>query len=348
MKPTTPLPLLASMLMAWSTSAPGQSTSTLQAFGATAGLGPEQVAVVVNEEDPASVALAEHYRLVRKIPAGNLVRVRIPGSPRRLTAAQFADLRRQLDAQLAADIQVLALAWTAPYAVDCQSITAALALGFEPGLCERTCAPSRASPYFDSNSQRPYTDLGIRLAMLLPSEPAGLGEQLIERGWHADRSRPAADAYFLITSDTARNSRVRFFPPSSHLAGSELNIHTIRAEQIEYRHDIMVYETGAVRVDKLETLSFLPGALADHLTSAGGDLLGDGQMSALRWLEAGATATYGTVSEPCNYWQKFPNPQILLKHYLRGETAVEAYWKSVAWPAQGVFVGEPLAAPYRR
>jgi uncharacterized protein (TIGR03790 family) len=92
----------------------------------------------------------------------------------------------------------------------------------------------------------------------------------------------------------------------------------------------------------------LPGALADHLTSFGGDLTGKGQMSALRWLDAGATASYGTVSEPCNYWQKFPNPTVLLKWYVNGATAIEAYWKSVAWPAQGVFVGEPLAAPYGR
>jgi uncharacterized protein (TIGR03790 family) len=69
-------------------------------------------------------------------------------------------------------------------------------------------------------------------------------------------------------------------------------------------------------------------------------------MSALRWLDAGATASYGTVSEPCNYWQKFPNPAVLLKWYVSGSTAVEAYWKSVAWPSQGLFVGEPLAAPY--
>ena len=89
-------------------------------------------------------------------------------------------------------------------------------------------------------------------------------------------------------------------------------------------------------------------ALADHLTSAGGDLLGKGQMSSLRWLEAGAIASYGTVSEPCNHWQKFPNPAVLLKHYLLGASAIEAYWKSVAWPVQGVFIGEPLASPYRR
>ncbi|MCP2937667.1 hypothetical protein NK983_33720, partial [Salmonella enterica subsp. enterica serovar Typhimurium] len=29
-----------------------------------------------------------------------------------------------------------------------------------------------------------------------------------------------------------------------------------------------------------------------------------------------------------------------------GETLIEAYWKSVAWPGEGVFVGEPLARPF--
>lgn len=94
---------------------------------------------------------------------------------------------------------------------------------------------------------------------------------------------------------------------------------------------------------------WLPGALADHLTSAGGQLLGGhAQMSVLDWLESGATASYGTVSEPCNHLQKFPHPQVLLLHYLQGASALEAYWRSVAWPAQGVFVGAPLAAPFAR
>jgi len=109
----------------------------------------------------------------------------------------------------------------------------------------------------------------------------------------------------------------------------------------------MVYQTGQLQVPYLESLTFMPGALADHLTSSGGDLLGTAQMSSLRWLEAGATASYGTVSEPCNYWQKFPHPAILLNTYLSGASAIESYWKSVAWPAQGLIIGEPLAAPYR-
>jgi uncharacterized protein (TIGR03790 family) len=69
-------------------------------------------------------------------------------------------------------------------------------------------------------------------------------------------------------------------------------------------------------------------------------------MSALEWLRQGATASYGTVSEPCNLPGKFPNPAVFLDHYRRGGTLLEAYWKSVAMPGQGLFIGEPLARPY--
>jgi uncharacterized protein (TIGR03790 family) len=110
----------------------------------------------------------------------------------------------------------------------------------------------------------------------------------------------------------------------------------------------LFYFIGKDRVEGLETLGFLPGAIADHLTSAGGEMPDSGQMSALRWLEAGATGSYGTVAEPCNLPQKFPNPAVVIGRYLRGETLIEAYWKSVLMPGQGIFIGEPLAAPFRR
>jgi len=38
---------------------------------------------------------------------------------------------------------------------------------------------------------------------------------------------------------------------------------------------------------------------------------------------------------------------VLVDQYWRGATAIEAYWKAVQWPGQGLFVGEPLAQPFR-
>jgi len=56
------------------------------------------------------------------------------------------------------------------------------------------------------------------------------------------------------------------------------------------------------------------------------------------------TKTSGSVLSA--FVEKFPRPDIVINRYLNGETLIEAYWKSVAWPGQGVFIGEPLARPF--
>lgn len=309
-----------------------------------------QLALVVNDDDADSVAVAAQYRAQRAIPDDNVVHVRIPGRPRQLDAAQFAQLKQQIDSRLGPQIQAVLMVWTAPYAVECQGITAAYTLGFDPKLCSKPCGPAQPSPLFNSPSRLPFADHHVRLSMLLPAADRALATALMTRGMDANATPgkpPRAGAYYVLTPDPARNSRAAFFPHPGVVKGKNLTLYTQRGTALENARDVMLYELGAANVDRLDTVQFLPGALADHLTSFGGDLLGTRQMSSLRWLEAGATASYGTVSEPCNYWQKFPHPAVLLSHYLRGASAIEAYWKSVAWPAQGVFIGEPLAAPYQ-
>ena len=331
------------------TDSAAQSSNTLRAFGgASYGMTARQIAVVINENDPASVEVGAYYAQARNVPAQNIIKLRLPSGERRLSPEQFEAFRAALDAQLGAGIQALVLVWTTPYAVDCNSITGALALGFDAALCSHSCAPSKLNPYFDSGSLRPYADYAMRLVMLLPVDSVASAKALIDRGVLSDRRMPRATAYLITTSDSARNSRAAFFPKDARLTRPPLTLRNLNSEALDGASDVMFYLTGRVSVDKLDTLRFLPGALADHLTSAGGDLLGTDQMSSLRWLDAGATASFGTVSEPCNHWQKFPHPAVLIKHYALGASAIEAYWKSVAWPTQGLFIGEPLAAPYRR
>ena len=313
-----------------------------------AGLKPSQLAIVINDDDPNSVAVGKYYRKVRNIPKANVVHVNIPNRPRRLDAARFAELKKEIDSQLGEGIEAVLMIWTAPYAVECNSITSAYTMGFDPGQCTRTCDAGRPSKYFNSAATQPYTNVDMRLSMLLPTESIEQAKAVIDRGVAAGFRIVPATAYYMVTSETARNARVQFYPPPARLASKKIATRVVKADVLENVDDIIIYQTGMAHVTRLDTLGFRPGALADHLTSLGGDLLGQSQMSSLRWLEAGATASYGTVSEPCNHWQKFPHPGILLKHYVGGASAIEAYWKSVAWPAQGLFIGEPLATPYRR
>ena len=195
-------------------------------------------------------------------------------------------------------------------------------------------------------SQAPFRDLGLRPAMLLAGSSVEEAKAMIDRGVAADGTFPAGSAYLLSTSDRARNKRAAQYGLALRQE-TPVHVRLIEADELRDRTDVLFYFTGAAKVAGLETLRFLPGAIADHLTSAGGMLTGVGQMSILHWLEAGATASYGTVVEPCNFPAKFPLPTMIIRRYTAGETLLEAYWKSVAWPGQGVFVGEPLAAPFR-
>ena len=316
-------------------------------FAADSVIEPKNVAVIVNTANANSLEIGQYYLKLRNIPQRNLIKVSIPNNPRSLTAAQFDQLRQQIVEKLNPDIEVILLVWTAPYAVECNSITSALTLGYDASQCLNTCSAGKPSAYYDSAAIRPSM-IGLRLSMLMPTESIKEAKTLINRGVLSGFQHNEATAYFLITSDLQRNTRSSLFPKTIYIPEKRLQINTLLADSIQQKKDIMFYQTGLISVPNLDTLTFLPGALADHLTSTGGDLLDNAQMSNLKWLEAGATASYGSVSEPCNYWQKFSNSSVLLAHYLSGETAVEAYWKSVAWPSQGVFIGEPLAAPYCR
>jgi uncharacterized protein (TIGR03790 family) len=195
----------------------------------------------------------------------------------------------------------------------------------------------------------------MRLSMLLASRSVDEAKAMIDRGVAADGSlaQPGSepvDAVFASLGDAARNVRAALYPVERELERPPVRIRradSVPAAAAARRAVLMT--VGTTRIDGLTDAGWVPGALADHLTSFGGDLQGaHGQSTVLDWLAGGVTASHGTVSEPCNHLHKFPQPQWLLGHYLQGSTAIEAYWKSVLWPQQSLFVGEPLTAPFSR
>lgn len=316
-------------------------------------LSARELGLVINSADPYSVQVGEYYARVRGLAPAQVLRVVLPVR-RDLGAAELRLLADQIAAHFGDDIQALALAWNQPYSVGCQSITAALTLGLDPGICQKLCGPTPTSRYFNAATARPWSDLRLRPSMLLAAGDVAGARALIDRGVAADhslgwRGAPPVQARFVVTGDAARSVRARLFPPPGPLRGVGVDVAVDRGDRPAESDRLLIYQTGTPHLSGLARLHFVPGALADHLTSYGGQLDGrSGQTSVLAWIGAGATASYGTVSEPCNHPQKFPHPQLLLLHYLQGSTAIEAYWKSVAWPAQGLFVGEPLAAPFAR
>jgi uncharacterized protein (TIGR03790 family) len=310
------------------------------------GLTAKQLAVVVNDEDPLSIRIANYYQGKRQIPQENIIHIRFDANSNALSQKEFAALKQQVDAQTSKQVQAFVLTWLKPFRVDCMSITTAFAAGFDQAFCATVCEESRKSPYFASDSQQPFTDYHWRPTMTLAGRSFEDVKRLIDRGVAADFTRPQGSAYLLKTTDQARSTRAVFFPEVAKAFTGLWPVNYLEQNTIEKKTDVMFYFTGLMHVPDIDKNTYLPGAIADHLTSAGGVLTGSDQMNILDWIKAGATASYGAVVEPCNYPAKFSHPGVLLHYYIRGNTLIEAYWKSVWEPGQGIFVGEPLARPF--
>ncbi len=307
----------------------------------------ERLAVIYNKDNAASVRIARTYAELRHVPAENLLGLSIPDK-NVISREELRRLRETVVQQLSANVQSLLLVWSKPYAVECMSITTAFAAGYAPAFCEPGCSRTALNPLFDSQGWLPADTAGWLPAMLLPSADETLARAVIDRGVRADGSHPAGIAYLVHTEDAARNVRAAGYADTQLVVAGRIDVRELSTPIDQAIPGALAYFTGVVRVTELQHIIFLPGAAADHLTSTGGVLEGGDQMSALEWLRQGATASYGSVSEPCNYVGKFPDPAVFLDHYLRGEAVLPSYWKSVAMPGQGLFIGEPLARPFAR
>jgi len=307
----------------------------------------QTLAVLVNKNDLESLEIAKYYQRARLIPESNVIYLSFDNAKDSITEAEFEKLELQLKNKVSSNIQAYALAWRKPWRVGCMSITSAFSLGFSEEYCADACNMTKQVRYFNSISALPYADYGIRPSMLLSANSIDAVKRMIDRGVTSDYTKPDASAYLVSTGDKHRNVRALSFPRIKEVFGKLLNVETVKADAIKNKKNVMFYFTGLDKVNFIQTNYYVAGAIADHLTSTGGELFNGSQMSVLDWIDAGVTGTYGTVVEPCNYIQKFPNPDIAMKMYLSGSSLIEAYWKSVQMPGQGLFVGEPLASPYK-
>ncbi len=313
---------------------------------ALARVSPQQVAIVVNTQDANSLLIADYYQQKRGIPEQNIIKVSFPAGKNSIGKETFNAVYQQVKKLTPDTVQFYALAWSKPFKVACMSITSAFAFGFDQAYCAKGCKATRASEFYNSDSSLPGDELDIRPTMMLAGSSLQQVFDLIDRGVEADYSKPRATAYLMNTTDKNRNVRSRRYGVIQELLSDSINIERIDGDVLKGKQDVMFYFTGLTKVQAIDSNRFMPGAISDHLTSSGGNLFGYKQMSILKWLDAGATASYGTVVEPCAFTQKFPSPGIVIERYTSGESLIEAYWKSVAWPGQGVFVGELMAAPY--
>lgn len=335
-----------------------------------AGGGGLNVIVVVNQNSTNSVQLGNDYCERRGVPPQNLLRMMgwtggsINWSPANFQTYLLNPLLAMIASRgLTNQAQFVLLSMDIPYRVTDgtgqNSTTSALFYGFKTNTAPVAGIASCSLPDNSSNSYA-YSELPFGqampntaatssfLAVMLTDTGLAGAENILCRSVAADDSYPTQNVYLAKTTDSARNVRYVEFDNAvfeNQVAGNYAVQRTnTNATAFTNLFGLM---TGLANFS-LKTNAFVSGALCDSLTSYGGDILeNSGQTPSLAFLEAGASGSYGTVVEPCNYTQKFPDP-VDYFYQTRGFSLAEAYYQSVLNPFEGLFVGEPLAAPFAR
>ena len=146
------------------------------------GLVPNDLAVIINDDDPQSQQIGSYYQNARGIPAANIIHLKFKPGHSSLTKDEFLQLKSIIDRVTPDHVQAYAVAWTNPYRVGCMSLTSALAFGYDESYCSQKCGPTAASSYFNSPSVNPTVDHKLRPAMMLAGTNFEMVKSLIDRG----------------------------------------------------------------------------------------------------------------------------------------------------------------------
>jgi uncharacterized protein (TIGR03790 family) len=335
------------------------------------------VVVVVNQNSANSVELGNYYCEQRGVPSQNLLRINWAGGMVDWTRSQFeATLRAPLNTMLAVrqltnQIDYVLLSMDIPYRVTentgvpqtsgVNSTTAALFYGFKldgdcsqcpVGLLSCSLAPVSANLYAGTEAiyrQTPPISATSNnwMVMMLTSSNLPLAKAVVDRGVASDRSFPTQSVYLAKSYDLARN--IRYLTADDAIFDARVRgNYSIRATNLSSSSGLtglLGFQNG-VQAHSVTPDTFVPGALVDNLTSYGGAIFENSDHTdALDYLIAGATASHGTVVEPCAYFAKFASPRNYF-YQARGFSAAECYYQSLTNPYQGILVGEPLASPF--
>ena len=106
------------------------------------GLVSDDLAVIVNDDDPLSQQIGSYYQKARGIPAANMIHLNFKPGHSSLTKEEFLQLKSVIDQVTPDHVQAYAIAWTSPYRVGCMSLTSALAFGYNEKYCSQKCGHS--------------------------------------------------------------------------------------------------------------------------------------------------------------------------------------------------------------
>jgi len=316
--------------------------------------------VIVNQTSSNSCELGNYYCQQRGVPPQNLLYINWAGGNTLWTSNDFQTnlvaplLNLLASQQLTSQIDYVVLSMDIPFQTSVGSTPngTTSVLFYGPRLGDGTDPFGITNSYAASEGVfRQATPVGAPgysfLATMITGDSLAQAEQLVDQGVASDGTFPQQPVILAKSSDTYRNIRYAYFDNAIfnvNILGVSSILRT-NTDLVSWPNDCLGYETGLAQFSVAQDL-FAPGAIADSMTSFGGILFGgNDQTNLLAFINGGATGSYGTVAEPDNDTQKFPNPQVYF-YQARSFSLAESYYQSLNVPYLGLMVAEPLAAPF--
>jgi uncharacterized protein (TIGR03790 family) len=316
--------------------------------------------VVVNQTSSNSCELGNYYCQQRQVPPQNVLPINWSGGNVQWTTSDFTNslvnpLLSMLSSRgLTNQIDYVVLSMDIPFQTSLgstlNSTTAALFYGPRLGNGSDPLGITNSYAASEAVFRRapPVGTPGYSfLATMITGASLTQAEQLVDHGVASDGTFPQPPVVLAKSSDAYRNIRYAYFDNAIfnvNILGVSSILRT-NSDLVAWPNGCLGYQTGLAQFSVPQGM-FVPGAVADSLTSFGGIIFGsNSQTNLLAFINGGATGSYGTVAEPANDTQKFPNPQVYF-YQARGFSLAESYYQSVNVPYLGLMVAEPLAAPF--
>ena len=318
--------------------------------------------VVINQTSSNSCELGNYYCQQRQVPPQNVLSIHWPGGNTLWTSNDFQTnlvvplLNLLATRQLTNQIDYVVLSMDIPlqtsYGPTLNGTTAALFYGLRLGTGSDpfgvTNSYAASEAVFRQAPPVGATDYSF-LATMITGDSLIQAKQLVDHGVASDGTFPQQPVVLAKSSDNVRNVRHPYFDNAIfnvNILGVSSILRT-NSNLVTWPNGCLGYQTGLAQFSVPQGM-FVPGAIADSMTSFGGVIFGsNSQTNLLAFINGGATGSYGTVAEPANDTQKFPNPQVYF-YQARGFSLAESYYQSVNVPYLGLMVAEPLAASFAR
>ena len=330
------------------------------AFKLKAGGSGLNTVVVVNQTSSNSCALGNYFCESRQVPPQNVLYINWSEGNTLWTSNDFQTnllipLLNMLAAnQLTNQIDYLVLSMDIPFQTSfgpvVNSTTSALFYGSRQG--DGSDPLGVTNSYAGSEAVfRESAPVGAPgysfLATMITANSLAQAEALVDQGVASDGTFPSQPVILEKSSDPLRNIRYPYFDNAifnATILGNSSILHT-SSDSVSWPGGCRGFQTGLAQFS-VPQYTFVPGAIADSMTSFGGIIFGaNSQTNLLAFINAGAAGSYGTVVEPNADTQKFPNPQDYF-YQARGFSLAESFYQSINAPYLGLTVAEPLAAPF--